>query len=141
DQWAKLQSEPAARDRFEQLIGLCWARQNCALDEISDPALWQAEVPDNCRARQLQGHMVAAQTLKRFSEEREFLTTEDLLELHRLMLSGMHGTTGKFRQREIRSLGEGHRPIPVELVQPVVENALEWFQSDSFAEMHEVEKS
>src|SRR5262245_19513910 len=98
DQWANVQAEPAARDRFEQLIGLCWARQNCALDEISNPELWQAEVPDDSRARQLQGHMAAAQTLKRFSEQREFLTTGDLLELHRLMPSVTHASAGRFRQ-------------------------------------------
>ncbi|MCI0423992.1 MAG: Fic family protein [Acidobacteria bacterium] len=141
DRWARMKDQAGARARFEQLTGPEWARQNCALDEICDPALWRAEVLDSSRVLQLQCHIAATQTLMRFADEKEFLAGEDLLELHRVMLSGGHETAGEYRRQGVRALAEGHEPTDVELVAPVVENALGWFQSDSFAEMHEVEKS
>ena len=38
-------------------------------------------------------------------------------------------------------MAPGHEPTEAELVGPVIDNALGWFQSESFAQMHEVEKS
>lgn len=140
DQWARIHTECAARKRFEHLVETSWARENCALDTMADLALWQAEFPDDLRTRQLQRHLAAAQALIRFTEEREFLSCEDLLALHTLMFSGTPGA-GSFRQKEILSLGDEHELVGVEMVRPVVENALEWFQTNSFAQMHEVEKS
>jgi Fic family protein len=143
NRWMGLRAQPAARDRWERLVGPYWARQNCALEEVSDAAAWQPEVLDGRRTLQLQSHMASAQTLIRFTEERKFLFPKDLLEIHRLLLSDSEANSnaGNYRQRETKSLGEGHEPTDVELVPAIVANALEWFGADSFAEMHEVEKT
>lgn len=141
DRWRCLRSQPAAKDRWERWTGPYWARHNCALDEVSGPASWQSDTLARRRTQQLQCHMAAAQMLMRLAKEKPFLVTEDVLEIHRSMLLGIHPSAGSFRQRETESLGEGHEPTEVELVGAVVENALDWFRSDSFAEMHEVEKA
>jgi fido (protein-threonine AMPylation protein) len=141
DRWIRLRNQLAARDRWERLIGPYWARQNCGLDEIFEPTFRQSEGSDRSRSVQLQSHIAAAQILMRFTEERVCLLPEDLLEIHRVMLADSHPYAGCFRQREMVPLGEGHEPVHFELVQPVVANALEWFRSESFVEMHEVEKT
>jgi Fic family protein len=141
DRWSATRREPSARQRWKELTGPDWARQNCALDEIRESDRWNSEVLDPDRARQLKCHMAAAQLLMRLSDEKSSLSPDDLLETHRLMLSTVDSTAGCFRRRDVKPLAEGHEPTEVELVPAVVENALEWFQSDSFAEMHEVEKT
>jgi Fic family protein len=77
----------------------------------------------------------------RLAQEKDFLSGADLLELHRVLLSGVHPRAGAFRRQDATPLAQGHEPIEAELVGPVVDNALGWFQSESFAQMHEVEKS
>ncbi len=141
DRWVLMRDQPEARARFEQLTGPDWARQNCGLDAISEATLWQSETLDPSRASQLQCHIAAVQTLLRLADEKEFLAGDDLLELHRILLSGVHPRAGEFRQQDATPLALGHDPIEAELVAPVIDNALGWFQSESFAQMHEVEKS
>lgn len=141
DRWVCLKEQPEARARFDQLVGPDWARQNYGLDAISDAAPWQAETPDPSRASWLQCHIAAVQALLRLASEKDFLSGDDLLELHRILLSEFYQRAGEFRRQHATPLAEGHEPIEAELVAPVVDNALGWFQSESFAEMHEVEKS
>lgn len=141
DRWVLMRGQQEARARFERLTGPDWAKENHALDAISDTALWQPETLDPWRASQVQCHIEAARTILRLSEEREFLSSDDLLALHRILLSGVHSRAGEFRKQEAAPLAKGHEPTEAALVGPVVDNALEWFQSESFAQMHEVEKS
>jgi Fic family protein len=123
------------------LIGPDWAKQSYALETLSDATLCQAETLDPSRTTELDGHIAAAQTLLRLADERQFLSGDDLLELHRILLSGIHLRAGEFRQQDAAPLAPGHEPTEAELVGPVIDNALAWFQSESFAQMHEVEKS
>lgn len=141
NRWERLKQDPSAQQRFGQLIGPQWARNNCALDEIAHPSHWQREVLDENRILQLNRHVNAARWLLDCSRTRESVSSADLLELHRRMMEGIHPRAGRLRQSEIRPLGEGHEPIEAELVPYVIDNALEWFNSDSFHEMHEVEKA
>ncbi|MSO23348.1 MAG: hypothetical protein EXQ58_08875 [Acidobacteria bacterium] len=141
DRWVRMRDQSEAGARFEQLTGPDWARQNHGLDAVSDATLWQAETLDPLRASQMQCHIAAVQTLLRLADEKEFLAGDDLLELHRILLSGFHPRAGEFRQQAATPLAPGHEPIEAELVAPVIDNALGWFQSESFAQMHEVEKS
>jgi Fic family protein len=141
DRWLRMKDQPEARSRFEQLTGPDWARQNYALDAVSDAELWETETLDPSRASELQCHIAAVQTLLRLVDEKEFLSGDDLLELHRILLSGVHPRAGEFRGQDAAPLAQGHEPTEAELVAPVINNALGWFQSESFAEMHEVEKS
>jgi len=141
DRWVRMKDQPEARARFEQLTGPDWARQNYELDAISDATFWQTETLDPSRASQLQCHIAAVQTLLRLADEKEFLSGDDLQELHRILLSAVHPRAGEYRQQNATPLAQGHEPTEAELVAPVIDNALGWFQSESFAEMHEVEKS
>jgi Fic family protein len=142
DRWILIRDQPEPWARFEQLTGLEWARQNYSLESVADEALRKNESPDDWLLdSQLQCHLAAVQTLLRFAEKKDFLSGNDLLELHRVLVSGVHAGAGKFRQQDAAPLAPGHEPTDPELVAPVVDNALGWFQSESFAEMHEVEKS
>ena len=141
DRWILIRDQPEPRARFEQLTGPEWARQNFALESLADPPLRKNESPGSVHDSQLQQHIAAVQTLLRFANEKEFLFGDDLLELHRVLVSGGHDRAGEFRQQDATPLTPGHEPIDPELVAPVVDNALGWFQSESFAQMHEVEKS
>ena len=141
ERWNSLRYSSAAQERFGQLVGIHWATQNCALDEISDPDLWKKEVLDEARARHLECHMAASHAMLRFSREKEYVSAEDLMEIDRIMLGGVSPSAGKYRQLEVQSLGEGHEPAEAELVPLLVENALDWSRSGGFNEMHEVEKA
>ena len=133
DRWILIRDQPEARARFEQLTGLEWARQNHGLESLADEG--------SLLESQLQCHIAAVQTVLRFADEKEFLSGDNLLELHRVLVSGVHARAGEFRQQNATPLAPGHEPTDAELVAPVVDNALGWFRSESFAEMHEVEKS
>jgi len=142
DRWILTRDQPEPRARFEQLTGLEWARQNYSLESRAEAVLRKKVSPDDSLLdSQLQCHLAAVQTLLRFAGEKEFLSGSDLLELHRVLTSGVHPRAGEFRQQEATPLAPGHEPTDPDLVPPVVDNALGWFQSESFAEMHEVEKS
>ena len=141
DRWILIRDEPDPRSRFEQLTGPEWARQNYGLESLAETALRKDESQDSLHDLQLQHHIAAVQTLLSLANEKEFLVGDDLLELHRVLVSGVHDRAGEFRQQEATPLARGHEPTDPELVAPVVDNALGWFQSESFAQMHEVEKS
>lgn len=141
DRWVMMKHQPDARARFEQLVGSDWAQQNYGLELLADAALRKGEALDPFSASQQQCHIAAVQALLRLADEKESLSGDDLLGLHRVLLSGAHPRAGEFRQQDAPPLAQGHEPIEAELVGAVVDNALGWFQSESFAEMHEVEKS
>lgn len=136
-----MKDHPDAKARFEQLTGRNWAQQNYGLDACSDAALWQAATLHPSCIYKLQAHMAAVQMLLRLADEKEFLCGDDLLDLHRALLSQVHPQAGQFRQQRATPLTPGHEPTEAELVGAVIDNALGWFQSESFAQMHEVEKS
>jgi len=141
DRWVLMRDQPDARARFEQLTGLDWAQHNYGLDTGANVALWQAATSDPSGVYKLQAHIAAVQTMLRLADEKEFLCGDDLLELHRALLLGVDAQAGQFRQQSAAPLAPGHEPTEAELVGPVIINALGWFQSESFAQMHEVEKS
>jgi fido (protein-threonine AMPylation protein) len=141
DRWDALKNDPSAQHRFEHLTGLQWARHNCALDDRVEPELWHRETLDEERTLQVARHLEASRWLIHHSRSKNTLPSSDLLETHRLMMRGIDANAGKYRESEIKPLGEGHEPIEPELVPYVADNALEWFSSESFHEMHEVEKT
>ena len=141
DRWILIRDESEARARFEQLTGLEWARQSHGLEGVVGVGHLQAVTYDPPRPYDLESHIAAVQTLLRLAHEKNFLSGTDLLELHSILLSRAHPGAGMFRQQDAPPLAQGHEPIEAELVGPVVDNALGWFQSESFAQMHEVEKS
>jgi fido (protein-threonine AMPylation protein) len=136
-----MRDHPDARARFQQLTGLDWAEHNYGLDEGCDEALSEAATLHCSGVYKPQAHKDAVQLLLRLADEKEFLGGDDLLELHRALLSDVSPQAGQFRQQSATPLAPGHEPTEAELVGPVIDNALGWFQSESFGQMHEVEKS
>jgi fido (protein-threonine AMPylation protein) len=141
DRWILIRDQPGPQARFEQLTGLEWARQNYGLESLASPAPRKNESLDSLHDSRLRQHIAAVQTLLNLANDKESLFGDDLLHLHRVLVSGVHDGAGEFRQRDTTPLVPGHEPTEPELVAPVVDNALGWFRSDSFAQMHEVEKS
>ncbi|HVN78808.1 MAG TPA: Fic family protein, partial [Terriglobia bacterium] len=139
DQWVSVKSQVCAQLRFEELLRSRWGRQNCALDDTENPGLWNADILDEERARQLDFHWRAVRGLVSLAQMKTHLCLQDLLDLHGLILSGNSGQ-GKLRNTWIESLASNHQPAESELLPEIVANALEWFDSDSFYEIHEVEQ-
>jgi hypothetical protein len=140
DQWISVKSQPLAQLRFEDLIGSRWGRLNCALDDPGNSDLWNADILDEDRAQQFDHHSKAAGRLISLVQSKRILLLQDLLELHGLMLSG-NSETGELRNSWIQPLTNNHHPPECELLTQTVENALEWFGSESFHEIHEVEQA
>jgi len=61
------------------------------------------------------------------------------LELHGLVISG-NPQQGTLRNARIKPLVDYHQPVESEILAELVANALQWFGSDSFYEIHEVEQ-
>jgi Fic family protein len=136
-----LKESAALQARFAQLLGPIWARDSYALDEMTKSLGSFQQTGNGSKARQLRCHADAAQWLYQTSQTQASLSSGDLVELHRRLLSAMDTSAGHFRESEVSSLAEGHEPLEAELVPFAVQNALEWFNAASFHEMHEVEKT
>src|SRR5262245_34963407 len=115
DRWDRIRNEPEGRARFEDLAGPEWARHNLGLEANSSDPSWQSETPEASRLRQLQSHIAAAQRLFSLAKQKQFLSTDDLLELHRV-LCGLHPSAGEFRQREATPLAQEHQTTEPELI-------------------------
>ena len=141
DRWLLIRNQAAALERFEQLLGPEWALDNFALDECASSAAWQRDLLDVRRVELLNHHQLAARRLQQWSQSRDFLSMDDLLGLHHILLTGKASGASRFRNYDIESIAEGHEPLEAIFVPDSVENALEWFRAESFQQMHEVEKA
>ncbi len=61
-------------------------------------------------------------------------------ELHQV-LSGSEEMVSPFRTGEARKVGEYHDPAPAVILPRLVDNAIDWFQTPSFGEIHPVEQA
>lgn len=68
------------------------------------------------------------------------LNLESLKDLH-ASLSSRESGASEFRSGEATRLGEYHDPAPAVILPRLVENALDWFQTPSFGEIHPVEQA
>lgn len=140
EKWVSIRAQAEAQLRFQNLIGSQWPRWNCALENSEDSELWNAETMGEEQKRQVDNHSMAADRLITLAQTTKGLSAEDLLGLHGLMLTG-NPQRGHYRECRISPLTEGHQPTEFEILPEVVRNALEWFNSDSFLQMHEVEQA
>lgn len=69
------------------------------------------------------------------------LTSDLLLELHTLATEGTAESGGVYRKTAGRPLVEGHTPAAHEILPRLVENALDWFSTEAFTELHPVEQA
>ena len=141
ERWSQRRDEPEFQERWRTLISDYWAQQNCALDDEPDSLPTANTSPADLRfTTAIRSHVSAAQMLVDLAHHRPHLGSGDLLEVHRVMMAGLQSSGGRFRELELQP-SEGHEPTEVELIAPVVENVWQWFRSDSFMEMHEVERT
>ncbi len=70
-------------------------------------------------------------------------TILDLARLTRLyeVLAGVGSDESPFRSEEAQKLNEYHDPAPPSIVPRLVENAQDWFQTESFGQIHPVEQA
>jgi Fic family protein len=86
------------------------------------------------------GHL---QTLINNQETKSnFILTLDLLrELHTFTMEGVDSGGGFLRCEEAEPLTPKHQPPPPDLLPMFIDNALDWFSTSSFAELHPVEQA
>lgn len=83
-----------------------------------------------------------ARYLYRLLRDQRFKLTPDLLlELHTLAAEGTVENGGVYRKSEGKPLVAGHAPAAHEVLPRLVENALDWFSTEAFAELHPVEQA
>jgi Fic family protein len=88
----------------------------------------------------------AARHLRRLiansAEKSKFLLTADLLrELHALTMAGLADDGGFYRAGAARPLGDGHQPADADALDILIDNALDWFNVQSFEELHAIEQA
>lgn len=76
------------------------------------------------------------------SEKPVLVTIELLKELHALTMADLNDEVGgKLRIVEGKSVAPGHTPTNPEILDVLLENALDWFSVESFLELHPVEQA
>ncbi|MFN8008081.1 MAG: Fic family protein [Terriglobia bacterium] len=141
DRWLRIQDQESSRGRFDQLVGPHWASQNWALQGSLQRVTSPKPSSSHHRDERLARHELAARQMVDWAQSLESLSSTHLLELHQLLSTGSSTGKSRFRENDIASICEAHEPIEAELVPAVVENALQWFQAESFHQMHEIERT
>jgi Fic family protein len=75
------------------------------------------------------------------SKAQSILTSDLLRELHALAMEGLGENGGFYRTAEVSPLVPGHEPASPEVLPILIDNALDWFSVESFAELHPVEQA
>ncbi|MBI4854170.1 MAG: Fic family protein [Acidobacteria bacterium] len=70
-----------------------------------------------------------------------FLTSNLLKELHALIFSGLDKQGGFYRETPGKPIAPNHQPVDSDVLPILVDNALEWFNADSFRELHPLEQA
>lgn len=68
-------------------------------------------------------------------------TSEILKQLHALIMVGIDEQAGFYRSTLGKSISQGHSPADPEVLSILVDNALDWFSAESFAELHPLEQA
>lgn len=141
DRWEKQQGTSAATGVFKRLTGDFWASHNCVLDGLGPGPIAEQESRQNKRQNQLEDHLKSSHWFLEKVRKNIGPTSADLQELHARLMGQSVSRLSNYRQTPATPLMEGHFPVESEMVPLLVENALQWFQADSFGEMHEVEQT
>ncbi|KAF0247283.1 MAG: hypothetical protein FD167_3317 [bacterium] len=76
------------------------------------------------------------------TDKSKVILTSDLLRgLHALIFSGIDQKAGFYRETPGKSLTPTHQPIEPDFLPIIVDNALEWFNAESFRELHPLEQA
>jgi len=139
--WRQVHDKLPDTMSFKNLIGSYWAKHNCSIEERIAFSSNKRETVDLQKDHQLELHCQASLWLLKRSQEDKKLTAADLLFVHQLLTDQINSAKQAYRTFTIKPLIEGQDPPEWEVIPELVKNALEWFQADSFNELHEVEKA
>ena len=114
EEWqkSKLQPEFVARIRERQLLSIS--------SEVSS-----------------KNFLAAAEFISQLAIEAEALTVPHLFTLNRLLTD----SENKFREVEIAPLNPAHEPAFAVMLPRLLDNAMEWFSTEGFAEMNAIEQA
>ena len=114
EEWqkSKLQPEFVARIRERQLLSIS--------SEVSS-----------------KNFLAAAEFVSQLAIEAEALTVPHLFTLNRLLTD----SESKFREVEIAPLNPAHEPAFAVMLPRLLDNAMEWFSTEGFAEMNAIEQA
>lgn len=76
------------------------------------------------------------------TDKSKILLTSDLLrELHALIFLEIDEKAGFYRESSGKPIAPNHQPVPADVLPILVDNALDWFNTDSFRELHPLEQA
>ena len=140
NRWRQVHDKLPGRRLFKNLIGSYWAKHNYSIEERIALSSDNGETVDPQKDLQVALHCQASLWLLNRSQEDKKLTVADLIFVHQSLTDQTNSTKQVYRTSNMKPLIEGQDPPEWEVIPELVKNALEWFQADSFNEMHEVEK-
>lgn len=139
--WNQLQGELNKVLPYKELVGPYWGRHNCALEEVEPRSDWHNVALGSKKRRELQRHMHASQWFLARASQEASLHSSDLLQLHTIITENLQSQGGCYRGSAADSILEVGNSSDWQLIPDLVESAFDWFNADSFGEMHEVEKT
>lgn len=143
EKWRQSRFEEPISKRFQLLTEETWARENLAVEEIwgasvHDPSWANGTAPAILRQK---NHILAVRWWLEQAGQKQALTVADLLELHRLLWTGLTDSAGFFRKESILACGETPDEIEAGWIPSLVANALDWFATEGFRQIHCVEQT
>lgn len=141
ERWKLEEASGPARERFLQLIGPGWAAESIALDYGCEISGLQDATKEHYR-QLMENHQNATVWWYAKASGKEPLKCTDLAQLHERLFAGVDPAAGRFRQEVVPPHSRrSELSIEEELIPALLENALGWFESDSFQQIHEIEKT
>jgi fido (protein-threonine AMPylation protein) len=108
---------------------------------METPEPWPQQSSDAFRLALRQNHFNAASQWITRAHAQQPLASADLAQLHFQLLQGLYPTAGQYREGNISPEPAETSSAAATLIPALVDNALDWFDSASFHEIHEIEKT
>jgi fido (protein-threonine AMPylation protein) len=143
ERWRQRRLEEAVSRRFRHLTEEIWSRENQALEEFSEgpsPAARKSNRLKVGKLRQSNHIRTVRWWLERTGQPLP-LTTFDLLELHQLLWNGLIIDAGKFRSASDPPSEDADAREERSLLSLLIGEAMTWFASPSFTQIHPVEQT
>ena len=103
-----------------------------------EKAAWNPELYSNVREAIAEEHRKACDLV---SEWTRTLPADFSIERLIAINAALSGKAAVLRSTDVLPLAEGHDPVPAIILPRIHENALDWFRTDSFNEIHPVEQA
>lgn len=143
-QWQAAIASPDNREQLEPRIRMLQllhtlTRAGKSVDERA-AALLVLQPPDPLNQSEPARFLCAAQLVSNAAAPEAKLTPALLADIYRT-LTGAAPEAEVFRTTETLALNPAHSPVPAVLLPKMIDNALDWFTTDSFRELHPGERA